>query len=471
MIRPSSAWERLQQRWVTGEPLDERQERERLELARHELDAQRELQFYERARRFLDETSNAESRDDARFLDRLLKQANSARDPGLRLVSEVRAALRSELNTALHREPRSRRRWLLPGIAAAVALALALVARSAWRTNAVPQDAKAPAAAADIVAVCELTSVSGIVAAASERQPVVGQRLVEGATVATAEGSACLSLDGSVRVCLPSDSAVVLSSLKAADLRVEVTRGRGIVSLSKRAIGAAFSMSGNGVLATARGTIFTFELQDDRRSAEVAVLEGSVEVRRGRALALIQASSRARVSGSAPIEVLPSSDTDRAERLSWLGMAAPAPVPAPAASALPRVQPDLRRHEDGSESVSRDALFAAARAQAKLGNPQAARELYRELVALYPGPSTAAVQVVLGNLELELGTPKRALEAFEAYLASGGPLEPEALHGKMRALRALGRKSDELATIRSYLERYPEGFQAPTLKQRRADLE
>jgi hypothetical protein len=69
-----------------------------------------------------------------------------------------------------------------------------------------------------------------------------------------------------------------------------------------------------------------------------------------------------------------------------------------------------------------------------------------------------------------LGSPKRALTAFEAYLAAGGPLEPEALHGKVRALRALGRKGDERATIRNYLERYPEGFQAPALKKRLADL-
>jgi TolA-binding protein len=153
-------------------------------------------------------------------------------------------------------------------------------------------------------------------------------------------------------------------------------------------------------------------------------------------------------------------------------MAAPA-TPAPSQAPVdPRSgEPVSPRRDDGAAGVSRDALFAAARAQARLGNPQAARALYRELVARYPGPGTAAVQVVLGNLEMDLGAPERALIAFQTYLRSGGPLEPEALHGKVRALHALGRRPEERATIRSYLERYPQGFQALALKHRLTELE
>jgi tetratricopeptide (TPR) repeat protein len=116
-------------------------------------------------------------------------------------------------------------------------------------------------------------------------------------------------------------------------------------------------------------------------------------------------------------------------------------------------------------------LFAAARKQAGLGHTRVARALYRELLARYPGPGTAAVQVVLGNLEMELGAPDRALAAFEGYLRVGGAIEPEALQGKVRALRALGRTAEESATIRTYLARYPSGFHAPTLKKRLQDLE
>jgi Tetratricopeptide repeat len=472
MNRSSSAWQRLQQRWITGERLDEREQREHLELARAEPEANRELQFYEQARHFLDETTSEEARDDARFLERLLKRASPARGPSLRLVGEARSSGPSALRADIHRERRFRPRlaWLVAGVAAAAALTL--VAPSVWRAQPLPNGTKAPGIRATSLAGCELTSFSGVVTAASKDHPVVGQRLVEGATVATGAGSACLSIDGSVRVCLPSDSQLVISSLKPEDIRVGVTRGRGIASLSKRTAGAVFSMTGNGVIATAHGTVFTLELLAEIRSANVTVLEGSVEVSQGQAHALVQAGSRARVDVGGPIALLPASDSEQRERLSWLSAAVLAtPARARAAVDLPMVEPGLPRHEDAAAGVSRDALFAAARAQARLGNPQAARALYRELVARYPGPGTAAVQVVLGNLEMELGAPERALTAFEAYLRSGGPLEPEALHGKVRALRTLGRKSDERATIRSYLERYPQGFQAPTLRQRLTDLE
>jgi hypothetical protein len=469
MIRRSSAWERLQRRWIVGERLDEREERERLQPAPAELEAHRELQFYEHARVFLDAASNEEKRDDARFLDRLLQGASSARGPGLRLVGQVRPAAASEPKRDPRRKPRfpPRVAWLVAATAAAAAITL--IARSHWQPLA--NGAKGPVTGSHAVAVCDLASFSGVVSIGSKLQPSVGQRLAEGATVTTAAGSACLSIDGSVRVCLPSDSAIVLSSLNPRDIRVGVTRGRSIASLSKRTAGAVFSLMGNDVVATAHGTIFTLELRDGP-SADVAVLDGSVQVRHGREQALIQSGSRARVGGGKPISVLPNTGSDRTERLSWLGMAEPAaPASARAGTDVPSIEAASRRHGGSAEGVSRDALLAAARAQAKLGNHQAARALYRELVTLYPGPGTAGVQVMLGNLEMELGSPKSALTAFEAYLAAGGALEPEALHGKVRALRALGRKSDERATIRRYLERYPEGFQAPALKQRLADLE
>lgn len=471
MKASNSTWERLQRRWTTGEPLDEREHRVRLDLARDEPEANRELQFYERARRYLDETTSEEARDDARFLERLLRRSSPARGAPLRLVGEAPSAPSTPV-ADVPRWARFRPRipWLVAGVV--VAAALVLVTASLWRAQPVPDGAKAHLASSTTVAGCELVSFSGVVTAASNVQPVRGQQLEEGATVATGAGNACLSIDGSVRVCLPSDSAIVLSSLKRKDIRVAVTRGRGIASLTKRTAGAVFSLTGNGVVATAHGTVFTLELMADVRSADVMVLEGNVDVSQGHARTLVQAGGHARVSGDAPIALLSGSESERRERLGWLGIAAPA-TPAPSQAPVdPRSGgPVSPRRDDGAAGVRRDALFAAARAQARLGNPQAARALYRDLVARYPGPGTAAVQVVLGNLEMDLGAPERALIAFQTYLRSGGPLEPEALHGKVRALHALGRRPEERATIRSYLERYPQGFQALALKHRLTELE
>jgi hypothetical protein len=212
------------------------------------------------------------------------------------------------------------------------------------------------------------------------------------------------------------------------------------------------------------------------------VFEGSVDVSDASERTLVAAGSRARFDDEGralPRQVVDSQEQDR--WLSWLATPAsnapavalaptdPSPPEAGAQARIPALGSTERT--DNTAGLSRDALFAAARKQAGLGNAREARALYRELQTRYPGQGTASVQVVLGNLEMELNAPERALIAYDAYLHSGGPLEPEALHGKVRALRALGRTADEVLTIRNYLARYPNGFQAPSLKKRLQELE
>jgi hypothetical protein len=211
------------------------------------------------------------------------------------------------------------------------------------------------------------------------------------------------------------------------------------------------------------------------------VFEGSVDVSDASERTLVAAGSRARFDDEGralPRQVVDSQEQDR--WLSWLATPASnepavalAPTdPSPETGAQARTPaPGSTERTDNAAGLSRDALFAAARKQAGLGNAREARALYRELQTRYPGQGTASVQVVLGNLEMELNAPERALTAYDAYLHSGGPLEPEALHGKVRALRALGRTADEVLTIRNYLARYPKGFQAPSLKKRLQELE
>ena len=62
--------------------------------------------------------------------------------------------------------------------------------------------------------------------------------------------------------------------------------------------------------------------------------------------------------------------------------------------------------------------------------------------------------------------PGKALSAFDTYLRRGGGLAPEALAGKIRALRALGKAPQERAAIELYLNSYPSGFAAEGLRQR-----
>lgn len=479
MIRRRSAWERLQERWVVGEPLTASEHCARIERAT-EPAADRELQFYEQASRWLDEASGSDTEDDARFLEHVLRVSKGGRATGLRLVGDAR----STAAQARFRAPGAKSRvvpaaaWLLASAAAAAALGLV------WReSRPEPSAGKTPQLLEVGAAHCQLSSLSGFVETPDASRPrFVGEALHEGDTLATGAGSACLTIDGGARVCLPSDSTLRLRSLNPKHIRIQVLRGGSIASLSPRPPGSFFSLMGQGLVATAHGTVFALELIRGNGAAEVTVLEGSVEVQGASDPTLVAAGSRAQFEHEG--RSLPVLFVDRAARdrlRNWLDVpsqnapseasAVPEPAP-PETPALPRLPITASAERpDSPAGLSRDALFAAARKQAGLGNARAARALYRELLTRYPGNGTASVQVVLGNLEMELAAPERALAAFEAYLRSGGPLEPEALHGKVRALRALGRAAEERATIRNYLARYPNGFQAPTLKKRLQELE
>lgn len=458
-------WERLQQRWVVGELLSAAQERERLEGAQ-DPSALGELRFYEQWRRWLDETPEVEVARNAQLVDEALKQSTSARGPGLRLVEE----------SAAHpeRAPRARRSsapiWLLTGlVASAIGLGLYLSQQPA------PTAPKGPlVAATGAVATCELTSLSGEVEAAGHGA-VIGAILYEGETVTTAAGRACMTVDRTMRVCLPGDSRLTITSLRQEDIRLQVERGASLASLSARPPGSIFSLTGHGVVATAHGTVFALALTGAARGAEVTVFEGTVEVSGPTDRELVNAGKRVGFDDRGQRLAQVAVDDAMNERwLDWLPaptLGKSAPATDDSASATDKPPPASPAAANSGAGLSQEALFAAARKEAGLGNIRTARALYREIVTRFPGPGTAAVQVNLGNLEMKLGAPQRALTAFETYLRSDGALAPEALHGKARALRALGRSADERATIRAYLARYPSGFQAPTLRRRLAELE
>jgi hypothetical protein len=117
--------------------------------------------------------------------------------------------------------------------------------------------------------------------------------------------------------------------------------------------------------------------------------------------------------------------------------------------------------------ASARSLLDEARRELGRGNSQAALQLYRQLRTSFPAsPEASTVLVTMGKLELNLNSPAAALADFDAYLKQGGPLGPEALAGKIRALRALGRTQDERRAIEQYLTSFPRGFEASGLEQR-----
>lgn len=128
----------------------------------------------------------------------------------------------------------------------------------------------------------------------------------------------------------------------------------------------------------------------------------------------------------------------------------------------------------GSAGPSAQELLQAAQARRAQRDLSGAAEAYRRLLAAHPdSPEARASLVSLGQLELgSLGRPAVALELFDRYLDSDarGALAQEALHGRARALRALGRPTEERAALETFLQRFPSAVQAGAARRRLEEL-
>lgn len=114
---------------------------------------------------------------------------------------------------------------------------------------------------------------------------------------------------------------------------------------------------------------------------------------------------------------------------------------------------------DALSGASAATLFREANQARRQGKTALAKNLYQELQRRYPGSSESAISLVsLGGLLLDSGSISAALAQFDRYLALGGEkrLAAEALFGRGRALRALGRKSEEAQSWRRLLKLYPD---------------
>jgi ferric-dicitrate binding protein FerR (iron transport regulator) len=142
-------------------------------------------------------------------------------------------------------------------------------------------------------------------------------------------------------------------------------------------------------------------------------------------------------------------------------------TPLPASSAgLPEPPAHLRH---AALATSPDKLLAKAQSLRAHGRYDACAHLYRRLWSQFPSSEEAKVSMIsLGELELvHTKNPGSALDAFNAYLHLGGPLDREARFGKIRALRALDRHADADVETARFLRDYPAGIQAATLRRER----
>lgn len=165
----------------------------------------------------------------------------------------------------------------------------------------------------------------------------------------------------------------------------------------------------------------------------------------------------------------------------------PEPVPEETSGALDELQVDEEPVEaetggDDDDDATRrrtaalprtaDALLSHAQEQLRDGKTRAAMRTYKRLVERFPRSREAkAALVSMGRIALQHGQAKQALRHFDAYLAaSAGPLVEEARYGRIRALRKLGRSTQELRSIEAFLGDHDHSIYAPRLKKRAEEL-
>ncbi|MDF3064972.1 MAG: hypothetical protein K0R38_573 [Polyangiaceae bacterium] len=516
-------WNDLQTRWAGGERLTPEEEQARLAQGEYDPVARKELELFAELR------ARGAAPEDAvspTLVNRTLETLRGS--PRLRLVTTTsEGAPDAPASPA----PRPRvARYAVAAVLLAAASALAVIARRPSPSPSVALPSKSQAPVVQSFARAELLLTAGQVQVPSRHSSVGRSPLNEGESVTTGEGRACLTIDPGIDVCLAAHTAIQLESLKAASIRLRVARGTALATLSPRAPGSSFSFVTADVSALARGTTYAVRRETD--VTDVIVVEGTVEVARGPSQhALVDAHSRVVItpasgplvptavgrgeearllalgaprrlwSGAAlgvldlaaatsgelhasiddeeplplPLQIFASAGTHRvvwrhpggAESAAWTEivagetrrLAAPLGGTAAAVSGMPREKP------------SATSLLEQARRELARSRPRQALMLYEQLRTTYPASAEArTVLVTMGKLELDLGQAQRALGRFEGYLRDGGTLVPEALAGKARALRALGRGAEERRAIQQYLAAHPGAFDAPLFTKRLREL-
>jgi TolA-binding protein len=153
------------------------------------------------------------------------------------------------------------------------------------------------------------------------------------------------------------------------------------------------------------------------------------------------------------------------------------PTPAPTARAsrptsatAQRAAFVVRALPDDPEAAGRD--FDRANAARRSGQHGPAADLYRALIARYPGSAEAhASLVALGRMLLDDGDAAGALRSFDQYLSSGGAMVEDVMAGRAIALRNLGRPGDEVRAWRALLSQYPSSVHAERARHRLVELE
>ena len=134
-------------------------------------------------------------------------------------------------------------------------------------------------------------------------------------------------------------------------------------------------------------------------------------------------------------------------------------APVSSATTEAALQPTTKPALQPTTDESAASLFRRANAARHGGDDTVASELYRRLLDGHPETREAATaRIIYGRMRLDGGDAREALAQFEAYLARSpnGTLAEQALVGRARSLRALGRRDEERAAWTAVLRAFPE---------------
>jgi len=359
-----------------------------------------------------------------------------------------------------------------------------------------------------------------------------GRRIAAGDEIGAAGGAVAISLDSGIKLLLLPGARVRIPALDAGGVEVRVEKGRAVAAVEPKRSGPPFSVTTAAGSVGVVGTVFEVGVVDG--ATRVGVLRGEVSLRAsggaasklgvgetsdiagGERRALSETESQRLEQGLRVLDLL--SDTEHASALDIQSLPTGAQVsidgvvlgatpiaalvrsghrtveltaegraPVRELVELARGERLSRVFELGQISqrvgAGRSPVPAASASEmlAKAQGLRASREwaaaadAYEELIASHPASTEARTSLIsLGELRLaRLKAPAKALECYARYLetASRGALAEEAMYGRARALRALGRADGEIAALRAFLDAYPNTLAAPQAAARLTELE
>ncbi|MBN2715480.1 MAG: FecR domain-containing protein [Deltaproteobacteria bacterium] len=309
----------------------------------------------------------------------------------------------------------------------------------------------------------------------------LGASVPIGQWIETRHGQSAFALPTGIAVGIADNSSVRVFWNGKRRYEVEISQGTALFSINPQKSREGFHVrTPNGVVEVT-GTLFSVSVADEG-DVDVHLHRGKVTIRNARKnIAQVRAGQSAYLSrqgmkvveNDAPASVvtgqlfrlgcldggqtfseLTQSDCDATAKITGATVSADQVDD----SRQPQNRAGNIRHNRGDTSSMADLLQAARQAR-KDENWSEAATIYRQLIRSYPQSANSRTALVsLAEIELKrLNKPQLALTHFNAYLASPGALEREALYGKAKAYRLTNSTANEIKTLRKLVSKYPIG--------------